>query len=235
MPSTSIWNRPQLAGRGRAPEHTRGEIARAAVAVADREGLSGVTMRAVAQTVGAGAASLYRYVATRDELLELMVDEVNGEFELSRPLEGSWLEQMLELAHQARGIYRRHPWMIEALDTTPTLGPQGCRYLENCLAVLSSTAATGREQLEAVAVFGGLVRLLAKAEQDQEIGSGTEPLPQVVARHARLSAVAADGDHPHLAEALAEADSKGAGSAHEDQSDRILRRVLTGLVATPAG
>jgi AcrR family transcriptional regulator len=240
--STAIWLRGERARRGRAPEHTRGEIAAAAVRLADRQGLAAVTMRALARVIGTGAASLYRYVATRDELVELMVDEVNGEFELERRPDASWLDQMVDLAHQARDIYRRHPWMIEALDTTPTLGPHGCSYLEHALATLAVTGAGGRTRLEAIGVFSGLVRLLCKAERDRQ--QPGPPSARMAQRNAYLSSVAASGEHPHLAAAFAETSEQsssegpqyqGIPAAPSDgqfdgQFDRIVRRTLLGML-----
>lgn len=193
-----------------------------AVTLADNEGLASVTMRAVARTMGTGAASLYRYVSTRDELLDLMVEEVNGEFVLSGSERGSWVDRMVDLAHQARTIYHRHPWMLQALDTTPHLGPNGFAYLEYALAVLASTEADGRTKLEAVGVFSGLVRLLCKQEREQR--RATKADPAALADH--LAAIASTGSYPHLAAAQA-----GAAPA-DDQFDRILRRVLTGLLSS---
>jgi AcrR family transcriptional regulator len=223
--------------RGRAPVYTIGQITSAAVDIADRRGLPATTMREVGRSIGTGAASLYRYVSTRDELIALMVDQVNGEFLLSAARTGSWQRQMLELGRQARDIYRRHPWMIEALDSTPGLGRNGLAYLEHALDVLSSTSASGRTKLEAVGVFSGLVRLLAKAEREEQ-GTGSNV---VEARTQQLLSAARDGAHPRLAAALADdgpasaagsshANGQGAGGKGHDQFDRILRRVLTGLL-----
>ena len=76
----SIWMRPEPAGTGQAGRagrpalRSRAGITAAAIGVADREGLDAVSMRRVAAELGTGAASLYRYVETRDELLDLMCD-----------------------------------------------------------------------------------------------------------------------------------------------------------------
>jgi AcrR family transcriptional regulator len=216
--------------RGRTPTHTIRDITSAAVAIADRDGLAGVTMREVGRSIGTGAASLYRYVSTRDELVALMVDQVNGELVLTAERPGSWQEKMLELAHNAREIYRRHPWMLEALDSAPPLGPNGCAYLEHTLDLLSPTGSGGRTKLEAIGVFSGLVRLLAKAERDEQQAASSI----VEARTQQLHAAAADGNHPCLAEALAEATfgrTTGVDAVgDQDQFGRILRRVLTGLL-----
>lgn len=208
--------------RGRPPTRNRREIAHAAVALADGDGLAAVTMRSVAHSLGTGAASLYRYIGTRDELLALMIDEVNGEFGLQRDRR-SWEDQMLDLAHEARAIYRRHPWMLEALNTTPVLGPNGCAYLDHALAVLSPTRADGGTMLEAIGVFGGLVRILCTQEHDQRRADEAHRASQTALTD-HLSALASAGSYPHLAAALADT------GPPDDQFDRILRRALSGLL-----
>ena len=211
------------ARRGRTPTRSRDEITRAAVALADQDGLDAVTMRAVGRSLGTGAASLYRYLGTRDELLALMVDQVNGEFDLEEPDGRPWMEPMIELAHQGRAIYRRHPWMVEALDGTPALGPNGHAYLEHALTVLSPSRADGRTTLEAVGVFSSLVRLLCKQELDRRRAGDTSSTAQADVA-VQLWTAASTGEHPHLAAALTDA------PPGDDQFDRILRRVLTGLL-----
>ncbi|MCL2734284.1 MAG: TetR/AcrR family transcriptional regulator, partial [Actinomycetia bacterium] len=93
-----IWLRPEHAPVGRPAERSRAEITAAAVELADREGLPAVSMRRVAGALGTGAASLYRYVATRDDLLDLMTDSTAGEYELPAP-SGDWRADLLQLAH----------------------------------------------------------------------------------------------------------------------------------------
>ena len=225
MPAAVAPDPRTRARRGRAPARSRHEIAGAAIALADRDGLPAVTMRALAGALGTGAASLYRYVSTRAELLELMVEEVNGEFELGDPDREPWMDQIIDLAHQSRAIYRRHPWMVDALDATPALGPNGCAYLEYALAVLAPTGADGRTKLEAIAVFSGLVRLLCKQELDQP-SADRVPSAGQAALTAHLTDVASTGSYPHLAAALSN------GSPIDDQFDRVLRRVITGLLSS---
>src|SRR5690349_18998544 len=75
----SIWTRPDRGTRGPRPEHSRAEIAAAAIALADSGGLAAATMRAVAAELGTAAGSLYRYLSSRDDLLDLMVDAALAE------------------------------------------------------------------------------------------------------------------------------------------------------------
>src|SRR4029079_12687901 len=85
-----IWMRPENAATGRPAGHSRDEITAAAVAIADREGLDAVSMRRVAARLGTGAASLYRYLESREDLLDLMVDATGAEYVFTAPT-GDWL------------------------------------------------------------------------------------------------------------------------------------------------
>jgi len=86
----SIWMRPERAGVGRPAQRSRAEITAVALDIADREGLDAVSMRRVATELGTGAASLYRYVETREELLDLMIDATGTEYDMAPPT-GDWL------------------------------------------------------------------------------------------------------------------------------------------------
>jgi AcrR family transcriptional regulator len=242
-PPPSIWLRPERSARGPVPEHSRAEIARAAVALADQGGLAAVTMRSVASAIGTGPASLYRYVSTRDEILELMADEAAGEFRFAPP-PGDPLSGLLQLARQARQIYQRHPWLIDLPAVGGLPGPNAIAYTEHVLAVLDRTGLDGTQldgtqldgaaRLETVGIFTGLVRLLARTEADQR-RAGQQLADWQDALAGYLIAAVADGRHPHLAAALA---GQGAETTAElptpdDVFDRTLTRILTGLLAPP--
>ena len=64
---------------------SRDEIVRDAIAVADAEGLEAISMRRIAREVGAGAMSLYWYVASKEELLDRMLDAIEAEIEVPEP------------------------------------------------------------------------------------------------------------------------------------------------------
>src|SRR5690554_4657758 len=100
-------NQPRTGPR---PRHSRAKIALAAIALAEAEGIGAVSIRAVAATIGAGAASLYRYVQSHEELTGLMVEQISAEYELES-LAGSAAQQLLGLATQGLQIMRRHPWV----------------------------------------------------------------------------------------------------------------------------
>ena len=91
FPRSSGGRRDANPGRpGLACRCTRDEIVRTAIAIADREGAEAISMRRIAHELHAGNMSIYWYVASRDELLALMIDAVEGEFDIPRrPVTGA--------------------------------------------------------------------------------------------------------------------------------------------------
>ncbi|KRB36618.1 TetR/AcrR family transcriptional regulator [Microbacterium sp. Root180] len=106
-----------------------------AVRLADREGVDGLSMRRLAGTLGAGAMSLYHYVASKDELLDAMIDIVFEEIEL--PPEGTdWQSALRRRAASARQVLARHPWAIGLLESRTSPGPANLRHHEAVTACL---------------------------------------------------------------------------------------------------
>ncbi|MEV4754094.1 TetR/AcrR family transcriptional regulator [Micromonospora sp. NPDC049559] len=134
----SIWTRPEKAersGPGRRPGYSRAQITEAAIRIADAEGIDAATMRRIAQELGTGAMSLYRYVPKRDDLVDLMVDAVLGEVELPERPSGDWRADLSLVAHQTRAAGLRHPWQV-TLARRPTLGPHSLRIYDFALRAL---------------------------------------------------------------------------------------------------
>lgn len=123
-----IWFRQDRARRGPRPTLSRDEITRVAIELADSEGLDAVSMRRIAAKLGAGTTSLYWYVASKDDLYELMVDEVVGEIRVPES-SGVWQEDLRRLAHAIHATLRRHRWMV-LLGIRPVLGPKTRRFGE---------------------------------------------------------------------------------------------------------
>jgi len=221
---TSIWLRPERGSRGRVPEHTRESIAAVATELADSRGLSAVTMRSVAQLLGGGSASLYRYVRSRDELLALMVDQVNGEIDYGGLRGTDWLADMLVLAHESRTVYLRHPWLTDVAATVE-LGPRSVDYLEHALGAMHDLEVDGHRKLEAVGVFSAVVRLLARTEIEQRSADPANRRRQL-ATASQLAADTRAGAHPQLAAIL----SSPPSAADEGQAERVLTRLLRGLL-----
>ncbi|MFI5954610.1 TetR/AcrR family transcriptional regulator [Cryptosporangium sp. NPDC051539] len=221
-----IWLRPERSPHGPAPEHSRERIAGAAIALADVSGLAAVSMRKVANALGAGTASLYRYVTTRDELVALMVDAVNGELGYPRPTTGDWRADVLAIGADLRALYGRHPWLLDVQPGTTALGPNGVAYLEQGLAALSVLDRPARVKLEAIAMLSGAVSLFARDEASASSGS-TPDGRAATARY--LTAVVTPERYPYLAAALGGAPGEEAGG---DLFERVLGNLIGGLLGT---
>ena len=106
-----------------------------AIRLADREGVGGLSMRRLASTLGAGAMSLYHYVASKDELLDAMIDLVFDEIEL--PPEGTdWQSAMRRRAVSAQQVLARHPWANGLMESRTSPGPANLRHHEAVTACL---------------------------------------------------------------------------------------------------
>src|SRR5919202_3820456 len=106
-----IWFRRPRGRRGPEPTLSRHQITRTAVQLADAEGLEAVSMRKLAARLNAGPTSLYWHVSSKDDLHELMVDEVIGEIELPEP-SGDWRTDLRSIALASYQTYRRHRWIV---------------------------------------------------------------------------------------------------------------------------
>src|SRR5215469_15973744 len=132
-----IWIRP-------APQQpkrpTRDDIVTAAIGLADAEGLPAVSIRRVAAALRTRPMGLYSHIARKDDLLDLMLDQVLGEV-LVDQLPGDWRQALRAIAHHTRATARRHPWIIGALGQRPTIGPNGMRHREQSVAAVAGLDA----------------------------------------------------------------------------------------------
>jgi AcrR family transcriptional regulator len=106
-----------------------------AIRLADLEGVDGLSMRRLAGALGAGAMSLYHYVANKEELLDAMIDIVFEEIELP-PEETDWQSAMRQRSVSAREVLARHPWAIVLMESRTTPGPANLRHREAVIACL---------------------------------------------------------------------------------------------------
>ena len=106
-----------------------------AIRLADRDGVDGLSMRRLADALGAGAMSLYHYVANKEELLDAMIDVVFEEIESPRA-EGDWQSEMRREVVSTRQVLSRHPWAIALMESRTTPGPANLRHREAVTACL---------------------------------------------------------------------------------------------------
>ena len=139
------WQRlPERSSRKRRDPISRDAIVAAAIALLDREGLAALSMRRLGEELGAGAASLYWHVGSKDGLLDLVLDEIIGEVEVPEPDPARWQEQLKEAARSQRRVSLRHPYLVRVSIGRIPMGPNALRVTERTLAILRAGGLSPR-------------------------------------------------------------------------------------------
>jgi AcrR family transcriptional regulator len=152
----AAWGVKPPPAKGPKPGLTLERIVATAVAVADAEGLDAVSMNRVAKELHTGAMSLYRYVASKDELLALMVDAALGEVPPA-PAAGGWRPRLERWARTTMQAMWRHPWTVNAPIAGPPLAPHAVAWFEDALAALDGTGLEPGEKPSVVLMLSGYV------------------------------------------------------------------------------
>jgi AcrR family transcriptional regulator len=126
----------------------------AAEAVA-REGFGGLTVRAVAHRLESVPMALYNHFATKDELVDALLDRVLARFAPPRPTD-QWVEDLRAFARAHRHVLATHPWAVAPIFSRPNPGPSAVAIGEHAFAIL---ARGGFTEDGAVAAFSGIIAL----------------------------------------------------------------------------
>lgn len=145
----SVWARE--AARRDPQGLNRNRIVSEARLLLDEEGLDALSMRSLGKRLDAGATSLYRHVANKDELIELVVDEVYAEVEVPDPSD-EWREDVSAAAGSLRHMVLRHPWVAGVLGQVGLayLGPNLARASERMLGLLTAAGFEPGEADQAI-------------------------------------------------------------------------------------
>jgi AcrR family transcriptional regulator len=146
------------------------QIVAAGIHVANTEGIGGVSMGRVAKELGASAMSLYRYVASKDELLALMIDGAFGQVDTAVPAEGAWRARLWRWAEIELAAYRRFPWILRIPITGAPVMPNQLRFMEWGLRVLGGTGLEEHEKLSSVLLVTSFTRSFAMLSSDIAAG-----------------------------------------------------------------
>jgi AcrR family transcriptional regulator len=191
-----VWFRQEPTSRR--PAHSRADIARAAIDIADAEGFDAVSMRRVAQRLGAGTMTLYHYVRNKDELIALMSDQVMSELLVPEgELSADWRTALTQIASRSHDAFKAHHWVFQKMDEDGVPGPNGMRHFEQSLRAVAGLEL-GREQTFEVIgqiddyVFGYSLREVQEAAEQEHGWS-----PEVVDFFRRQLAT---GDYPLISE-----------------------------------
>jgi len=207
----------------------------AAIELADAEGLQAVSIRRVAAALRTRPMGLYSHIARKDDLLDLMLDQVLGEVLLDQ-LPDDWREALRAIARHTRATARRHPWIIGALGQRPAIGPNGMRHREQSLAAVAGLDVDLFRKgalLEAVDAYTIGHVTMELAERETKRRERLSDPQWHTATRAHLQRLLDSGDFPHLAGLGLDA---GLSPAEQQRLfDAGLEWLLTGFTTTPAG
>lgn len=164
--------RPSRAADG---ELSRARVVRAAIEIADAEGLDALSMRGVAAKLGVATMSTYRHVASKDDLVVLMADTAFGELGYAPPHPTGWRARLERTARTMWSLYRRHPWLAQVTPLTRPLPlPNLLTHSEEILAALAGFGldATGRLDLQ-VMLYSHIQGLAVHLEREAQAQAAT--------------------------------------------------------------
>lgn len=136
----------------------------AALSICDEQGLHALSLRRIGARVGSGAASLYWHVASKEQLLDLVLDEVFGLVELPERPSRSWRKDVRDVAHTVRTTFLAHPFAISLATARPASGPHALGLVERWLAALARGGFRQRELFFAHSVVASYVMGVIAAE-----------------------------------------------------------------------
>lgn len=142
-------------------------LAKAALAVIERDGIASLSMRTVAQELGMGTMSLYRYVQSREQLEALVIDLALEELDLDVSRRKTWIEKATELAVRAHAVATAHPALAPLLLARRHASIHSLRWGEALLGVLAEAGFAGEHR---VIAFRAIVAYVFGAVQLQQLG-----------------------------------------------------------------
>ena len=201
---------------------SRDGIVAAAVGLADRDGLVGLSMRKLAQHLGVDAMSIYYHLHDKDALLAAMADAVVAEIPPPATSQKPWNEQIRDLIMGARGTMIRHPWAARVLEGRESPTPAVMLHLERVLAVMRAGGCSLDLCHHAIHLFGS--RILGFSQDLFDDSGDTTPPPEMVTAWAATM--------PNIAELSVAVSHDGAlgGCDDDDEFAFALDVLLEGLV-----
>ena len=166
-----VWERPEPPDRPAPAPLSRERIVRAAIQLADADGLAAVSLRKVAAALDVGPMRLYGYIATKEELLDLMVNAVHAEI---RPAGDDWRQVLRSVAEATRQAAQQHEWFADLIGGRPQLGPNTLACGE---AVVAGMGGVGVDTIVPVIaavnayVIGAVRREIAERRAERATGS----------------------------------------------------------------
>ena len=181
----------------------RERIVAAAVELADAGGFDSLSMRNLAEELGAGTMALYRHVANKEDLLDHMVDLVFSEM-YPPAIRGAWKRELRERGISARAALQRHPWAVGLMESRMQPGPASAKHHNATMGCLREAGFPFRDAVHAYSLLDSYT--YGFALQEQTIPFET---PEGSADMATTTVGDRGADYPYLAEVVVELAKQG--------------------------
>jgi len=216
-----LWGDPPPPTRGPKPAMSVEGIARAAIKIADRDGLDAVSMQRVASELSFTKMALYRYVPGKAELVSVMTDLAMG-VPPQHPQQ-PWRQALMAWALDLYAAFEQHPWVLLSTVGRRVLGPNELTWMDRGVRALTDTGLNGGQQLDAVMTIVGHVRTVA--QQSLSMPGGTTGVTEEHITTTLIEVLATQAERfPGLAAAMQSID----GTANQGLTFG-LERILDGL------
>ena len=178
---------------------TRERVIAGAVALADREGLDGLSMRRLGEELGVEAMSIYNHVANKDDLINGMADAVFGEIELPSHTD-DWKAAIRKRSVSFREVLTRHPWATSVRDSGTNPGPATLRHHDRVLATFRNGGFTVPKAAHAFSAIDSYIYGFAMQEKSLPFTTPEETAAMAEIMLAQLPR----SEYPYLAELTAD-------------------------------
>ncbi len=177
------------------------EITTAAMALADKGGLEAVSLRGLADSLSSGTMTLYRYVSTKVDIWDLMLDSGFRTIPLAPQAARNWQESLLAVMTETRKTLLAHAWLIPLVTARPPLGPGYLAWFEHLLSTCAAAAPRMRDRLRMIGALwaytsGFVAYELGDRKSNTQHGLSEEKKQELVAPY--LIKVLQTGRFPHL-------------------------------------
>lgn len=226
----SVWVRPRR--KKEQPNLSQERIVAEALALLDAEGLEALSMRALGTRLGAGATSIYRHVASKDELIELVADEVYAEIEVPEATADNWRLAATAMAHSFRAMGLRHRWVMMALGQVGLsyIGPNVLDVTDRSISIFRTAGFDPAEAVRVNSTIAAYVVGITSTEVSWLEGLKRAHLKEDNWAEALQGAIdKATETHPRLMEAFAASETDDMQMNRNAGFEYGLERILDGV------
>lgn len=210
-----LWRHelPEPPRRGRPPRLTLDKVVAAGIGNADGVASLDFSLRTVSERLGVGVMTLYSYIDSKDQLLELMVDHCRATMAFS-PLEGSWRRRLGQVAAENLALLLAHPWLAHLESERTILGPGTLAKYERELAAVEPLELDDPGKDAALTLVLDFVRAAARAQVAAAAERDRETPEEWWRREGELLAALGVGDRYPLAQRIGTAAGVANNAAH---------------------